>query len=139
MSRREDTLLFEAIAASPLLAECTAVEIRELIRRGAETHVPAGWTLMHEETPSDACYLIVDGEAAVRVHGEVVATLRRGDVVGEVGVARSRLRNASVTATTPLHLLHIDAVTFHGLSPRLRAAILRDVQQRTAESAPATQ
>jgi CRP-like cAMP-binding protein len=138
MSRREDTALFDAVAASPLMAACTPVEIRELIRYAAETHVPAGWTLLHEQTPSDACYLIVEGEATVRVHGEPVATLGRGDVVGEVGIAQSRLRNASVTASTPLHLLHIDASLFRDLSPGLRTAILRDVQQRThsPETAP---
>jgi len=106
-------------------------EVRALVRRGRETTIPAGWTFVHDGTPGDACYLIVEGRAAVVSNGEVLATLSAGDVVGEVALARRRLRNASVTAQTAMRLLHIDAASFAALSPGLRDALLRDVRQRT--------
>lgn len=120
-----------AVAASPLLSALRGSDVRELVKHGRETTIPAGWTFVHEDTPADACYLIVEGTATVVSGGAVVATLSAGDIVGEVALARAKLRNATVTATTPMRLLHIDAAAFAALSPRLREALLRDVRQRT--------
>jgi len=125
-----------AVAASPLLSALRPSDVRELVRRGRETTIPAGWTFVHEDTPADACYLIIEGTAAVLSAGETVATLSAGDVVGEVALARTALRNANVTSRTRMRLLHIDAAAFAELSPRLRGALLRDVQQRTDRLAP---
>jgi CRP/FNR family cyclic AMP-dependent transcriptional regulator len=130
-ARGAHVALREALAASPVLQGCTSADIRDLVRRGRETTLPAGWTFVRQDTPADACYLIVEGVATVSRRGEVVATLSAGDIVGEVALARARLRNATVTAQSRLRLLHIDAASFDALSPRLRAALLRDVQQRT--------
>jgi CRP-like cAMP-binding protein len=93
--------------------------------------------LIHQQTPSDACYVILDGEASVTVGGEQVATISSGAVVGEAGIAGHKLRNASVTSTTPLDLLHIDAAEFTELierRPGLKAVML----SRTKEAADAT-
>jgi CRP-like cAMP-binding protein len=93
--------------------------------------------LIHQQTPSDACYVILDGEASVTVGGEQVATISSGAVVGEAGIAGHKLRNASVTSLTPLELLHIDAAEFTTLierHPGLKAALL----SRTKDAAEAT-
>jgi CRP/FNR family cyclic AMP-dependent transcriptional regulator len=137
MRARPSADLIAAVAASPLFAECNDRDIRALVRDSTETNVPAGWTLVHEQTPADACYLILDGDADVRAGGQVVATLTAGAVVGEVALAAHRLRNASATARTPLRLLHIDAGAFASLSPQLRTSLLRDVRQRDGASAAA--
>jgi CRP-like cAMP-binding protein len=53
--------------------------------------------------------------------------LGAGSVVGEMALATGHLRNATVTSTTPLDLLHIDAAEFNRLvesRPTLRAALL---------------
>jgi len=120
-----------AVAASPLLSGMPPDDVRALVRRGRETTIPAGWTFVHDGTPGDACYLIVEGRAAVVSNGEELAVLSAGDIVGEVALAHGRLRNANVIAQTPMRLLHIDATAFAQLSPRLRDALLRDVRQRT--------
>ncbi|MDQ1746451.1 MAG: family transcriptional regulator, cyclic receptor protein [Frankiaceae bacterium] len=125
-----------AVAASPLLSAARPSDVRELVKRGRETTIPSGWTFVHEETPADACYLIIEGTAAVVSGGKTVATLTAGDVVGEVALARTALRNASVVSRTRMRLLHIDAAAFAELSPRLRDALLRDVTGRLVSTTP---
>jgi CRP/FNR family cyclic AMP-dependent transcriptional regulator len=136
---QDDKALHAAVAASPLLRACSPQDIRELIRHSRDTTIPAHWAFVHEDTPADACYLIVEGIAAVVRDDEVIATLTVGDIVGEVALARTRLRNATVRSTTPMRLLHIDSAAFAELSPRLRDALLRDVQQRTRSAEPQPQ
>ena len=88
--------------------------------------MPAHWPLIQEDTPADACYVILEGQADVAIGGTVVATLDTGSVVGEMALASGRLRNATVTSSTPLDLLHIDVGQFDALlarRPALREAL----------------
>jgi CRP-like cAMP-binding protein len=76
------------------------------------------------------------------VGGVKVATLSTGAVVGEVGPAAHKLRNATVTSTSPLELLHIDAAEFIALigrRPTLKAALLSRIEPaaQAENSAPA--
>lgn len=115
------------LATLPAFSNCKARDLADLARSARHSSVPANWPLIHEKTPADACYVILDGHADVIVGETSVATLEPGSVVGEMALATGRLRNASVTATTPLELLHIDAAEFNALldrRPALREALL---------------
>ena len=97
--------------------------------------MPAGWPLIHQDTPADACYVILDGTAVVRIDGSEVATLGAGSIVGEVALATGRLRNATVTSKEPLDLLHLDASQFRSLlerRPTVRASLLARLTAATA-------
>ena len=97
--------------------------------------VPAHWPLIHQDTPADACYVILDGSAVVRIDGHDVATLGSGSIVGEVALATGRLRNATVTSVEPLDLLHLDVAQFRDLldrRPSLRASLLARLTAATA-------
>ena len=48
---------------------------------------------------------IEDGEAEVTRHGEHVANLGPGDFFGEMGLLEKTLRNATVTAKTPMRMV----------------------------------
>jgi CRP-like cAMP-binding protein len=71
--------------------------------------------------------VILEGTASVAIAGNTVAALEAGAIVGEVALASGRLRNATVSSTTPLELVHIDAGEFSALlerRPALREALL---------------
>jgi CRP-like cAMP-binding protein len=55
-------------------------------------------------------YLVLEGKAEVRgTEGEtVLASLRRGDVLGEMALLRSAVRSADVVATGDVEVLVID-------------------------------
>ena len=71
----------------------------------------------------------------VPTDGTPVAELGRGSVVGEMALATGRLRNATVTSTSPLDLLHIDVNEFRSLlerRPTLRTSLLARLAAATA-------
>ena len=40
-------------------------ELERLVRAAHRTSTSAAWPLIHEQTPSDACYILLSGKAAV--------------------------------------------------------------------------
>jgi len=127
MLRNDTHDIARRLAMLPTFSTCSARDLADLARHARHTSVPAHWPLIQEDTPADACYVILDGQAEVAIAGNGAATLDAGAVVGEMALASGRLRNATVTATTPLDLLHIDARQFDALldrRPALREAML---------------
>lgn len=123
------------LAALPAFSGCTARDLDDLARHSYRSSVPANWPLIHQGTPADACYVILDGAAVVRINGDEVATLGGGSIVGEMALATGRLRNATVTSTEPLDLLHLDVDQFRRLlerRPTLRASLLARLTAATA-------
>lgn len=81
-------------------------DLQKVVSKGRHVHLPANWSLIWEKTPADKAYLIVDGEVSVRKHGDEVARLGPGDVIGEMAIVGHKLRSASVVSVTPLEVIH---------------------------------
>ncbi|HEY7054009.1 MAG TPA: cyclic nucleotide-binding domain-containing protein [Mycobacterium sp.] len=82
----------------------------ELTRIAQATHhtsTSGPWPLIREQTPSDACYIMLSGEAGVYVGSERIAVVGPGEVIGESALRRGKLRNATVTTTGRAEVLHI--------------------------------
>src|SRR5581483_10351774 len=75
----------ERLSAHRAFAQCTQEDIVALLCAGKRTAIPAQWAFVQEQTPADAAYVILEGNARVFRHGTPVADLQPGDVVGEVG------------------------------------------------------
>jgi CRP-like cAMP-binding protein len=95
MRTRKDDL-----AELPLFSEVSRSQL-EIIRRAlTKVHVSAGRVLVEEGARGDQFMIICDGEAAVRRGGLAIATLERGDLVGEMALLEGNgigRRNATVT------------------------------------------
>jgi CRP/FNR family transcriptional regulator, cyclic AMP receptor protein len=94
-------------------------------------------------TPSDSSsryefFVIEAGEAEVRRGGEVIASVRQGDVVGEIGLLVTGTRTASIVATTPMTLVAMFSREFKQIEKRMPAiatslrATMRDRVARTS-------
>lgn len=138
MSRTDAKEIIAALAAQPVFKDCSKDDLQDLALHANRTSIPANWPLIHQETPADACYVILDGDADVLVNGTKVASITAGAVVGEAGLTGHKLRNAQVTSTTRLDLLHIDASEFTALTQR-RPALKSAFLSRTAAAAEATE
>jgi hypothetical protein len=64
--------------------------------------------LIHEQTPSDSCYILLSGEVGVYIGRDRIAALGPGEVIGESALQRGRLRSATVTTLGPAELLRIE-------------------------------
>ncbi|HVV75261.1 MAG TPA: cyclic nucleotide-binding domain-containing protein [Mycobacteriales bacterium] len=114
------------LGALPRFADLSKSDLELLAKSSALSAVPPNWPLINEQTPADACYVILDGDVEVRVDGKPVAQLAAGSVVGEVGLLTSKLRNATVVSTSRVSVLHLVPEVFNSLvsqSPSIRAAL----------------
>jgi len=79
----------------------------------AERRVAAGEAIVGEGTGGVAFFFILEGETSVSVAGEEVATLKRGDYVGELALLDPEgPRSATVTAKTDVVLAAMSAWQF---------------------------
>ena len=87
----------------------TPQEIARISSAGTRVTLPEGWAPISERTGADKAYIILSGTVSVRQHGEEVAQVGPGDIVGEAAILNHSLRTASIVALTPLELIHFTA------------------------------
>lgn len=95
--------------------------IKALATAGVAVHVPQGWTILHEMTPGDSAYILLDGSVEIRKAGTVRRTLGPGDFFGEIALTDHRLRSASVVAATNITALRLEASAVEALSEKYPA------------------
>src|ERR1700722_11841423 len=102
----------------PLFSGCSRRELEELSSLFSAANIPAGKVLTDEGQPGREFVVIVDGEAAVAIHGVDIATLGPGDFFGEIALLDGGPRTATVTAGSDL--------AAEGMSARGFARVLDD-------------
>lgn len=127
----------ERLRALPLFASASTRELKVVAAAGDLTDVEAGRALCRADRLARECFLVVDGMVDVVVGGTTVATLRRGSLVGELGVIDGLPRSADVIAATDVTVLAIEARAMRALlatSAPLRDAVLRQLAERLRAS-----
>jgi CRP/FNR family transcriptional regulator, cyclic AMP receptor protein len=89
----------------PLFEEVGDEELAQIAPFAQEVSVEEGKVLVREGDFSYEFMAIEEGKAEVTRSGEHVADLGPGDFFGEVGLLEKTLRNATVTAKTPMRLV----------------------------------
>ena len=74
--------------------------------------VERGGTLIREGELGDTAYLVADGELEVSTGGTKLATLGRGDIVGEIALLRGGPRTAEVVALGGARLYELEREAF---------------------------
>lgn len=100
-------------------------ELQRLARTAHRTSTSAPLPLIREQTPSDACYILLSGEVGVYAGQDRIAVLGPGEVIGESALHRGRLRSATVTTMGPAELLRIERDDLAALLNEMPA--LRDI------------
>jgi CRP/FNR family transcriptional regulator, cyclic AMP receptor protein len=88
-----------------LFEEVGDEELAEIAPFATEVSVEEGRELVREGDFSYEFMAIEEGEAEVTRAGEHVADIGPGDFFGEMGLLERTLRNATVTAKTPMRLV----------------------------------
>jgi len=91
----------------PSFAKFSDADLARIARATHRTSTSGPWPLIREQTPSDACYILLSGEAGVYVGHERIAVVGPGEVIGESALRHGKLRNATVTTTGRAEVLHI--------------------------------
>jgi CRP-like cAMP-binding protein len=133
------TAAARALAATPLFAGMPSDALQALVANLQLASLERGELLFREGDPSDALYVIVEGEVAVQTRGPPRADRSRlgpGAFIGEVALMTDQPRSATVVCTQPAELLRIDRYTLsrvlanHGDVLR---AVLRFVRDRLVD------
>ena len=82
-------------------------ELERLVLAAHHISTSVPLPLIHEQTPSDACYILLSGEVGVYVGRDRIAVLGPGEVIGESALRRGKLRNATVTTTGRAEVVHV--------------------------------
>lgn len=127
----------EYLARVPLFSACNKTELKSLARRTNDIKVDAGQVLIRERQGAYEFFIVVEGQAEVSRDGRPVALLGPGDFFGELALLDRGLRDATVTALTPMEIIVLPQWDFEaaldeapgmtrkllaGMARRLRAA-----------------
>ena len=109
-------------------------ELQSLIQAANHISRSVPWPLIREQTPSDACYILLSGEVGVYVGNDRIAVLGPGEVIGESALRRGKLRSATVTTIGPAEVLRIERDDLDRLLDEIPA--LRETMEATVARHP---
>ena len=112
-------------------------DLDKLAREAHERTLPAGAVLSQEGETGVTFGVIVEGRAAVSVHGRPVRTLGPGDCFGEMALIDHSSRSAQITAETELRCLLFVAWVFRPFAlehPESAWALLEMMVKRVREA-----
>ena len=104
----EKRQLVATLSGYDTFASCQKDDIEALVEAGGSFTLPAGWPLVQEGIPADACYVLTEGEAFVFHQREQIATLGPGDLVGEITLLKGGQRSATVTSSSRVKGLRVE-------------------------------
>jgi CRP-like cAMP-binding protein len=127
----------EAIARVSLFSTLPKKELAKLARDAHDRTFSAGTVLTAEKETGASFGVIVEGRAAVSVHGRPARILGPGDYFGEMALIDHSYRSATVTAETQLRCLMFVAWVFRPFAmqhPETAWALLEAMVQRVREA-----
>lgn len=106
----------EMLKALPLFEGCSHKELEQAAALVDVVTFDPGKVAIREGEPLGLeCLIVVDGQMAVTIGGNQIATLTAGDVAGELSLLEMAPRSATVTASTPVTALVMDPRSFNSL------------------------
>ena len=116
-------------------------ELRRVAQVAVPRHFEAGHVVFHQNDESDTCYIVRDGHArAVTASPDgrtiTLASFGPGDFFGELALLDRSLRDATVTATTPMEIIVLSQWDFETAlteAPRMTRKLMAGIARRLRE------
>jgi len=129
----------ERLCIGPSIDELLLEQQREIWSSARVRHLRSRETLILQNEPADAVYLVVSGRFEIRVEGQSapVAEVGVGQPIGEIAFFAGGLRTASAIAVRDSIVLEIDRPTFEDVvrhEPALCNQLLASLARRLAET-----
>jgi small-conductance mechanosensitive channel/CRP-like cAMP-binding protein len=117
MAPVRSTVAADALSAVALFSGLAAGERTALLAVAKPVQYAAGETIVRQGESGRSLFVVVRGEASVRLAGTQgeVARLRSGDVFGEMSLLTGEPRTATVSAVEDCDLVEIDAEGFRSV------------------------
>jgi CRP-like cAMP-binding protein len=127
----------QLLQSIPLFSKCNSRQLRRIAALTVALEVPKGDVLCREGEIGNEFFVIVDGEASVKVRGRQRAVIGPGGFCGELAILDGGPRVASVTTTVPSRVLVLSRREFEDLlamSPEIAVSMLRAMAHRLREA-----
>jgi CRP-like cAMP-binding protein len=111
-SMKVDDRMLDGLRSARVFACLDDRVLAPLARQARRVVHGEGDLVVAEGEPGVGFFVVVDGDAAVSVRGQLVRALGPGDSFGELALATGRPRSATVVAATDLELVAIPAWDF---------------------------
>ncbi len=114
-------------------------EVAKIFAKGLTMNVKKGEIIFHAGTIGDQMYVVLGGKAGVYVGKKVIATMRTGDMFGEMALVTNEPRSATVIAMEDSHLFILTESTFERLmtkrvSIRMLLNIIKTLSHRLKDT-----
>lgn len=124
----------------PLFNTLGPEELHQLAVKTSKQHFKTGEAIVSQDEDGDTFYIITKGSAEVHMskNGSIshLATLGKGEYIGEVSIISHTSRTATVTASSDVETLSLSAHAFEKLLnayPHLALRIMKDITGRLLE------
>jgi CRP-like cAMP-binding protein len=127
----------EVLAKVPLFSMLSKKDLSKLANNAHERTFPAGAVLTEQDETGVTFGVIVEGQAAVSVHGQTARTLGPGDYFGEMALIDHSYRSATITAETELRCLLFTSWVFRPFAmdhPETAWVLLEAMVQRVRDA-----
>jgi len=114
----------------PIFSHLSDEEANRLAAFATETSVAEGQILMKQGDYSTELIGIEEGTADVIRDGNTIASLKEGDLIGEMGLLEREPRNADVIATSPMLVMKLTHWEIRRMSEDTLARIQAIVEKR---------
>jgi CRP-like cAMP-binding protein len=104
-----------ALRELPIFSGLSDAALRRVDAQMMELDVAADTVLVRQGEHGREALIVATGRAAVYVDGEVVSSVRQGEMIGEMSLLDNGRRTATVVALTPMRVYVLDARQFASL------------------------
>jgi CRP-like cAMP-binding protein len=115
----------ELISSLSLFADLGGPQLEAISHIFEETTFAPGQRILRQGITGSNFYVVVDGEASVKIDGEERASIGRGDFFGEMSLLLGGAPTADVTARTPLRCLVLAGPDLHGFLDKFPTVMYR--------------
>jgi CRP/FNR family transcriptional regulator, cyclic AMP receptor protein len=120
----------DRLKAIPIFSHLSDEEAKRLAAFATETSVAEGQILMKQGDYSTELIGIEEGSADVIRDGGKIASLKEGDLIGEMGLLEREPRNADVIATSPMRVMKLTHWEIRRMSEETLERIKEIVEKR---------
>jgi CRP-like cAMP-binding protein len=99
--------LVDTLSGLTLFADLSRPQLEQVAHKMTEESYPQGQRILRQGFTGTGFYVILDGEVAIKIDGNEVARLSKGDFFGEMSILLGEPPVADVVATRQLHVLHL--------------------------------
>jgi CRP/FNR family cyclic AMP-dependent transcriptional regulator len=114
-----------------IFSDLSDAEAKRLAAFASESSVAEGQILMKQGDYSTELIMIEEGSADVLQDDKKVASLGKGDVIGEIGIFERQQRNADVVATSPMRVIKLTHWEIRRMSDDTIERIKKVIAKRT--------